>query len=174
MFSDIMIGGFMKLEKRKLSGREKDEASINLLGQLREKLYCDNISVARCAAFNLSWMQEDGFDILKEALFGDSLKTTKTAAAYGLRSMHGRMKKMALKVFEQGLKHRDGSTRWVCKKSLSLIKARTAGKSSSKGKKAQVGKFEIREIPSKSGQKGKIHEKTNEEHLLPEQDSFQE
>jgi len=56
----------MRLEKRKPSGREKDEASIKLLAQLREKLYSEHVGTARRAAFNLSWMQEDGLEILKE------------------------------------------------------------------------------------------------------------
>ena len=81
----------MKLERRKPSGREKNEASIKLLEQLRERLHSDETSSARRAAFNLSWMQEDGLDILKEALFSNSPKKTKTAVAYGLRCMHGRM-----------------------------------------------------------------------------------
>jgi hypothetical protein len=60
--------GFVKLEKRKPSGREKDQASIELLELLREKLFSNDISIARRAAFNLPWMQEDGLEILKEAL----------------------------------------------------------------------------------------------------------
>jgi predicted N-acetyltransferase YhbS len=80
----------MSLGKREPSGREKDEAAVEQLAQLREKLHVDDISKARKAAFNLSWMQEDGLEILTEALFGNFQRTTKKAAAYGLRSMHGR------------------------------------------------------------------------------------
>ena len=76
---------YMRLEKRKPSGREKDEASLQLLEKLREQLYGSNLTIIRQSAFNLSWMQEDGFDILKEALFGTARRATKGAAAYGLR-----------------------------------------------------------------------------------------
>ena len=71
----------MKLEKRTPSGREKDEAAIELLNKLREKVFSDNVSIARLAAFNLSWMQEDGLDILREILFGNFPRTAKKAAA---------------------------------------------------------------------------------------------
>jgi hypothetical protein len=90
----------MKLKKRVPSGREKDQQAVELLEQLREKIYCDNSSVARHAAFNLSWMQEDGLEILKEALYGIANRTAKSAAAYGLRKMRGRMKKQALAMLE--------------------------------------------------------------------------
>ncbi len=85
----------MKLQERKPSGREKDEAAVALLAQLREKLHSEEISLARKAAYNLSWMQEDGLDILVEALLGGFSRDTKKAAAYGLRSMNGRMRKLA-------------------------------------------------------------------------------
>jgi len=62
----------MKLDKREPSGREKDEASLKLLEELRQKLYSDRIPAARRAAFNLAWMQEDGFEILKEAIFSNA------------------------------------------------------------------------------------------------------
>lgn len=148
----------MKLKRRKPSGREKNQASIKLLEQLREKLHSGCISAARCAAFNLSWMQEDGLDILKEALFSGSSERTKTAAAYGLRGMRGRMKKMAINVLEQGLKDCNIHIRDVCSNALSLISQRTQEKSLLEGARG-AGKLEIREIPSKSGQKGEIHKK---------------
>jgi len=109
------------LEKRKPSGREKDETSVKILGQLREKLHSGNTSVARRAAFTLSWMQEDGLDILREALFGDCPRKAKTAAAYGLRSMRGRMKKMAIEVLQEGSKHSDAETRETSLRSLVLM-----------------------------------------------------
>jgi hypothetical protein len=96
----------MNFEEQKSSGQEKDEASIELLRQLTQKLFSSDISTARLAAFNLSWMQEDGLAILTKILLGDFSRTTKKAAAYGLRSMKGRMKKRAADVLEQGLKHR--------------------------------------------------------------------
>jgi hypothetical protein len=43
-------------------------------------------------------MQEDGFEILKEALFGGASRTAKGAAAYGLRKMRGRMRKQAFEL----------------------------------------------------------------------------
>jgi len=149
------------LEKRKPSGREKDEASIRLLAQLREKLYSEHIGTARRAAFNLSWMQEDGLDILKEALFSSAARRTKSAAAYGLRKMRGRMEKIALEVLSQGLQHFDSSTAKVCENALLVLKSRATEGLSSKikagqpagskaGKLAATGKFEIKQVPTKS------------------------
>jgi len=77
---------------------------------------------------NLAWKQEDGLAILTEALFGNYPRTAKKAAAYGLRSMNGRMQKMALEVLKQGLKHRDRTTKAACVKSISLMKGQVSGK----------------------------------------------
>ena len=143
----------MKLEKRKPSGREKDEASIQLLEQLREKLYITDISAARRAAFVLSWQQEDGLDILKEALYNDSPKITKIAAVYGLRSMHGRMKKMALDVLEKGLKHRRTAIREACDHALTLANQK---KGQFVSEKPKGGKIEIREVSHKRKPRGKF------------------
>jgi predicted component of type VI protein secretion system len=112
----------MTAENNKTQQRERDEASIELLRKLREKLLSNNISTARVAALNLSWKQEDGLVILKEALLGNYPRTAKKAAAYGLRSMNGRMQKMASEVLEQGLRHRDRTTKAACIKSISLMK----------------------------------------------------
>jgi hypothetical protein len=112
----------MRLKKRVPSGREKDQKAIDLLARLREEVYSDNPSAARHAAFNLSWMQEDGFDILKEALFGTARRATKGAAAYGLRKMRGRMKKNGIALLEEGLRHSNEGTRQVCARALSLEK----------------------------------------------------
>jgi hypothetical protein len=142
------MGGLMKLERRKPSGREKDEASIKLLAQLREKLYSEHIGSARRAAFNLSWMQEDGLEILKEALFSRTARRTKSAAAYGLRKMRGRMEKAALEVLSQGVKHLDKTIAAVCENALLVLKGRAPGKSPSK-QKTRAGKFEIRQVPAK-------------------------
>jgi hypothetical protein len=114
----------MKPNEKKRSVPEKDEAAIELLKQLTRKLCSNDITIARLAAFNLSWMQEDGLAILTQVLLGDFSRTSKKAAAYGLRSMKGRMKKMALEVLEQGLKQRDRTTKAACIKALSLIKGR--------------------------------------------------
>lgn len=135
----------MILEKRKPSGREKDEEAIKLLEQLREKLYVDDISAARRAAFNLSWKQEDGLDILKEALFNNSPRTAKIAAVYGLRNMQGRMKKPALALLEQGLKHHKADIRNACNHALSLMNRGTREKHPSK-KPQKPGRLEIREV----------------------------
>jgi len=149
----------MRLRKREISGREKDEASIKLLEQLRERLYSDDSSGARRAAFNLSWMQEDGLDILKEALFGRAGNRTKSAAAYGLRKMHGRMKKMALEVFKKGLAHANRGTRDVCRSALSLVCGKTDKRTPSEGQ-AKAGRFKIREISRRRGQRREIRKKT--------------
>jgi hypothetical protein len=137
----------MKLEKRKPSGREKDEAAVELLSQLREKLHSADISTARRAAYNLSWMQEDGLDILKEGLFGNFPRTTKKAAAYGLRSMHGRMKKMALEALNEGLKHPNRITKEACQKALQLLEGKVPEKGRSKRRPGR-GRFNIKEVPS--------------------------
>jgi hypothetical protein len=118
----------MKSDETKHSAREKDQAAIELLKQLTRKLCSNDITIARLAAFNLSWMQEDGLAILTQVLLGDFSRTSKKAAAYGLRSMKGRMKKMALEVLQQGLKQRDRTTKAACVKALSLIKGKTAEK----------------------------------------------
>ncbi len=128
----------MESEGRKPSGREKDQASIKLLEKLREQLYSSNPSIRRQAAFHLSWMQEDGLEILKGALFGDVPKTAKNAAAYGLRKMRGRMKKMSLEVLEQGLRQHDRGVREVCRRALLLM---------GNIQEPTAGKLEIKEIP---------------------------
>ncbi|MEN6575615.1 MAG: hypothetical protein ABFD90_04670 [Phycisphaerales bacterium] len=120
----------MKLEERKPSGREKDQAAVERLAELREKLHCEDVSTARKAAFTLSWMQEDGLDIFVEALFGSFPRTTKQAAAYGLRSMNGRMRKMAEEVLTKGLTHSNRITKETCVKSLLLMKEGPAKKKS--------------------------------------------
>ena len=121
----------MKFEEKKSSGRDKDQAAIELLRQLTRKLCSNDITIARLAAFNLSWMQEDGLAILTQVLLGDFSRTSKKAAAYGLRSMKGRMRKPALEVLEQGLKQRDRTTKAACIKALSLIKGKGAKKGDS-------------------------------------------
>jgi len=119
----------MKSERRKPSGREKDQASIRLLEKLREQLYSSNPSIRRQAAFHLSWMQEDGLEILREALFSDFPARIKNAAAYGLRKMRGRMTKMSLDVFEQGLHHADSAIREICRSAFLRMGKKTEEKS---------------------------------------------
>jgi len=130
----------MTLSDRKPSGREKDQAAIERLAELRKKLHCEEISMARKAAFHLSWMQEDGLDILKEALFGNFARTTKMAAGYGLRSMNGRMRKMAEEVLTEGLTHSNRITKETCAKSLLLMRQSPAEKKAAfRGKRGGRG-----------------------------------
>jgi hypothetical protein len=124
----------MTAEEQKPSEQEKDEASIELLRQLTKKLCSSNISTARLAAFNLSWKQEDGLAILTKTLNGRFSRTTKKAAAYGLRSMKGRMKKLACEVLEQGVNHRDRTTQAACVKALLLMKGGDSKQSSPRRK----------------------------------------
>ena len=139
----------MKSEEQKSSGREKDQAAIELLRQLTRKLCSNDITTARLAAFNLSWMQEDGLAILTQVLLGDFSRTSKKAAAYGLRSMKGRMRKMALEVLEQGLKQRDRTTKAACVKALSLMKSKGAKKADSV-EKPIAGKPNIQQVRNKA------------------------
>ena len=137
----------MESETRKLSSREKDDEATQLLEKLQEQLKSPDASNRRRAAFNLSWMQEDGLEILKGALYGGSHITTKNAAAYGLRKMRGRMKKLALEILKEGLKHRDSSTRDVSRNAMRLL-----GMEVPQGPAPQkpAGRAtRIREIPSK-------------------------
>ena len=138
----------MESETRKLSSREKDEASAQLLEKLQEQLQSSDASNRRRAAFNLSWMQEDGLEILKGALYSGSHVTTKNAAAYGLRKMRGRMKKMALEVLKEGLKHRDSSTREVSRNAMRLLGLEVPQGPAPQQKKTGRA-TRIREIPSK-------------------------
>ena len=149
---DILRGGTMNLERRPVSDKEKDEDSAELLDKLRGRLHCGNVSIARRAAYNLSWMQEDGLDILKEALLADSPKATKTAAAYGLRNMRGRMKKMALACLEEGSEQPNRDIRDVCNRALMLLgmKSPEASPSKASGKR---GKFKIGEIRTGTARK---------------------
>jgi hypothetical protein len=120
---------------------------------LREQLYCSNISTIRQSAFNLSWMQEDGLDILKEALFGGSPRRTKGAAAYGLRKMRGRMRKLAEETLVEGLKHPDGKTAEICGNALIVLKrGKGAGKWPRRPRR-RGNRIEIREISGNSPQR---------------------
>jgi hypothetical protein len=128
----------MSNEKSNSGDYERDERTIKLLRELREKLHSKNISTARLAAYQLSWRQEDGLMILKEALFGDYERTTKKASAYGMRSMKGRMLKLATETIEQGLKHRDKTTKAACIKCLALMKGEAPKKAPGGGGKRKV------------------------------------
>lgn len=132
--------------------RKRDEATIEKLKQLRQKLMSENISYARVAAFQLSWMQEDGMAVLQEALFGNYSQTTKRAAAYGMRSMRGRMKKVAVEVLEKGTAHQDRTTREVSKTSLGLMRGEITIKPPKRrpkpGDKKPYSKRKISSVPS--------------------------
>lgn len=134
----------MEPQRRKPTGREKDEAAIKLLEKLQEQLQSSDASSRRRAAFNLSWLQEDGLEILRDALIGNLPVTTKNAASYGLRKMRGRMKKIAVDVLKQGLKSHDRLTREVSRNALQLLGEEVPGRPAS-GKHAAKG-LRIKEI----------------------------
>jgi hypothetical protein len=136
----------MRLEKRKPSGREKDEASIELLEKLREHLYSSNVSTVRQSAFHLSWMQEDGLDILREALLISTSRRAKSAAAYGLRKMRGRMRKRAEETLVEGAAHPDLATANISRNALTVLK-KGEGSGKRPTRPRPRGKFEIREVP---------------------------
>ena len=146
--ADIFRGISMESGKRKISGREKDKGSVELLGKLQGQLHSTNASIRRRAAYNLSWMQEDGLEILKNILFGNFSVTSKNAASYGLRKMQGRMKKMALEVLMEGLKQRDSSTTEICRNALLLLGQEIPAEFLPKRK--VMKKSRIREIPQKN------------------------
>jgi len=137
----------MNLERRPLSGREKDAESAELLEKLRVRLHHDNISVARRAAYNLSWLQEDGLEILKEALYSNTGRVTKTAASYGLRNMRGRMKKLARECLREGLEHQSRNVRDACDRAIGLL-GRKKHKLSAPRKSGRRPKFRIQDAPS--------------------------
>jgi hypothetical protein len=107
-------------ESKKTPGEQKAQTTIQILKPLREKLYCGDVSRARRAAHNLSWMQEDGLEIFRQALLSDASGATKNAAGYGLRHMQGRMKKAAIEVLRQGLRYPDPMTRDISRKALQM------------------------------------------------------
>lgn len=128
--------------------RKTDEESIKALKEMTVKLCSNDITIARLAAFNLSWMQEDGLAILSNILNGDFSRTSKKAAAYGLRSMKGRMRKLAIEVLQKGLKSRDRTTKAACIKALSLMNKSSQPKESP-AQKVQGEKIRIQEIRKK-------------------------
>ena len=138
----------MESIREEISDREKQEASIRLLRKLGEQLQSSDASTRRRAAYNLSWMQEDGLAILNGVLCGNFHVTAKNAAAYGLRNMRGRRKKGALEALNQGLKHRDNSTKQVCRAALQLLGQKVPGGHSPK--KQAPKKTRIREISHES------------------------
>jgi hypothetical protein len=152
--ADIGKGVLMESERRKLTGREKDEASIKLLEKLQEQLQSCDASNRRKAAFNLSWLQEDGMEVLRDTLFGEMHVTAKNAAAYGLRKMRGRMRKMALEILAEGLKRRDRATREVCTNALRLLGKGVPAKVSPQGR--TVRSLQIKDVPRKGRPRGRV------------------
>ena len=143
----------------KPSERQRDAATIELLRNLREKILKSNISSARVAAYHLSWLQEDGFAILSEALFGNYSRNAKKAAAYGLRNMKGRMKNISIEALEQGLKHQDRTTKAVCLKSLQLMRGEITGKEKTKPGSRGASRRRIQSTSGNSRDRDQLHNK---------------
>ena len=143
----------MRLGSRKRTGREKDEASVQLLEKLREQLYSENGNVARQSAHHLSWLQEDGLEILKEALFSNATRRTKNAATYGLRKMRSRMTKPALLLIKAGTKSTNSATAQACRSAIDLLFNKRPQKPSRHQhvKKNRSPRFEIRDVPARGG-----------------------
>ncbi len=145
--ADSLRGGAMNLEKRKPTGREKDKKAIEQLEGLREQLHSKNNSTARRAGFQLSWMQEDGLEILAEALLGDTDRHIKNAACYGLRNMHGRMKSISRKVIERGAKSDNRTVREACLKAIDILEGR--GPKSKPPQRHSRSKYKIKDYSKK-------------------------
>ncbi len=139
------------MENKEQQNLEKTQESIKLFERLTEKIRSENPSIARKTALNLSWLQEDGLEILKNALIGDETHTTKSAAAYGLRKMQGRMKKNARKILEDGCNMQDAETKKVCENALRVLQQPTKpiAKQSQNYENKNTPKIPIREIPAK-------------------------
>ncbi|MBN2590624.1 MAG: hypothetical protein JXA96_12240 [Sedimentisphaerales bacterium] len=111
----------MESESKKVTEEQKEEIAKQLLEKLKVQLFSSKASIRRRAAFNLSWMQEDGLEILRSIFLGDFSETAKNASAYGLRKMQGRMKKKALDVFKEGLRQRNNLTGEISRNALVLL-----------------------------------------------------
>jgi len=111
----------MESETNKEIDEQKEQAAKELMEKLKVQLFSSNASVRRRAAFNLSWMQEDGLEILRSTFIGDFPETAKNAAAYGLRKMQGRMKNKALDVFKEGLREKNTLTGEISRNALVLL-----------------------------------------------------
>lgn len=140
----------MKIGKRERTGRERDEEAAQLLDRLRQKLYSDRIPVARRAAYNLSWMQEDGLEILEEALFTGIAKSTRRAAVYGLRKMQGRMKKKAKEVLKKAADSRDKYTREIAHNAVLMLENKLPTPPSGPKKSSRRNRVPIRELPPRN------------------------
>ncbi len=144
----------MKLGKRTPTGREKDEASIQLLARLREQLYSPNLNVVRQTAYHLSWLQEDGLEILKEALFSNATRRTKNAATYGLRKMRGRMTKPALMLIKVGTESTNSATSQACRSAIDILfNRRPKSTKRPPSQSRRPNRFEIRDLPARGQRK---------------------
>lgn len=126
---------------------KRTEESKKLLQKLRDQLYSSNGSIRRQAGFHLSWMQEDGLETLKSVLFGNSSEATKNAAAYGMRKMRGRMKKMSLQILNEGVEHQIKTVRDVCKKALIILEELPPKPGQKPPAKKAHPRLKIKEIP---------------------------
>lgn len=147
----------MASEEMELSDQEKHEAALEALKKLKDRLVSGDISNARLAAFKLAWMQEDGLVILKEVLLGNYQRTAKKSSAYGLRSMNGRMKKLGRAVLEEGLKHRNRTTKAACVKAIFLMNGGTPEKNGSRENRDPRGNHGNNRTRG-SGNRGRIQE----------------
>jgi hypothetical protein len=142
----------MNSQGREPSDQQKHEAAVALLRKLKDKMHTSDITSARKAAYQLSWMQEDGLAILKAAIFSGSSKTAKKAAAYGLRSMRGRMKKPAAEVLKEGREHQNRIVRDICTKALLIMEGKFVPKPrpQSRSGRGSRGNTRIREHRNKN------------------------
>ncbi len=136
----------MKLDKRKPSGREKDMKSLEELETLREQLYGSNLTTVRQCAFHLSWLQEDGLEILKEAIYSNASRRTKGAASYGIRKMRGRMRGPAKQVLVEGTKHDNKETAEICRNALRVLEDPKGAQRAHRNRKRRSSRIEIRDI----------------------------
>ncbi len=154
----------METQDNQKSQQQKDAESQAVLDDLRKRLNSGDSSNARRAAFHLSWLQEDGFEVLNETLLDKTTRrVTKNAAAYGLRSMRGRMKKIAMQVLLDGLENPDKNVRVICEHSFDVIKQKKYQKMNKhlhkhKRSSARSGgrkKIEIRDVraPRRNGRR---------------------
>jgi hypothetical protein len=144
----------MEPETAKPSENQQEATSSKaLLQSLHEQLSSSNASIRRQAAFHLSWLQEDGLEILKSTLLGNYSKASKNAAAYGLRKMRGRMKKMAMEVINEGLRHQDRDTRGVCSQALAMLQDAKPRAAAGAAGPTATPRVPIKEIRAKRGER---------------------
>ncbi|MBL7085295.1 MAG: hypothetical protein ISS43_04215, partial [Candidatus Omnitrophica bacterium] len=117
---------------------KREKQFLNQVNSCIRQLYIGNSYRRRMAARWLSWMQEDGLEILKKALFSKKTSlATKISAGYGLRLMchygewhgkrlrpRGRMKDKAFEVLQNGLKNKNPDVVQASLHSLRLIRGR--------------------------------------------------